>query len=539
MGLAPDGKTPLIPNAYAPAEPVPAGPGDLDPYHVPVAFTTVSGGTIQPTSLEFFFPVSAPNRPRSLYLLRNDPTSGQHGPTLNGLPQLFSQNSALATTGIDAQKHPILLPTTSSLYDPTYVRNPTEPNPANRLSSVAQLTTTRPDQADPAKLQALSLPGQNPSSPPGIRFSYEDPQVHVDQDWTVTFEGPLPAFDGTRLATPVVTTDSYQTLLLSNPNALFCRKGVEDHRIGVQRAAVLGAAMSAVGVPSTINIVGADGKSKALGLEARLGDYVQITDDLLDPGDGYWAEQVGAGNDCWDDLASQSPQAKHDSCQQEFGNASDQSPARDFPILEAYEDRLVLGRFGYNGNISTTTREIVGPNASNQRELKRMRCCFHHQVRFRIRTGGMWVAVGTNVGLLHRVTSDDATRACVLSCEPREALLNSRAPAVPWPSAVSPAAAPGRNSPLAMRNPSFSFVVWNGEDGKATVVPDRDLQWKFTTRGQFSPLVVNIASATTAVAPQSMRFIDSLGQLALVDGASQGLVLIDLNTVTLAHTPFF
>jgi hypothetical protein len=36
-----------------------------------------------------------------------------------------------------------------------------------------------------------------------------------------------------------------------------------------------------------------------------------------------------------------------------------------------------------------------------------------------------------------------------------------------------------------------------------------------------------------------MLFIDSLGQLALVDGSSQGLVLIDLNTVTLAHTPFF
>ena len=87
-----------------------------------------------------------------------------------------------------------------------------------------------------------------------------------------------------------------------------------------------------------------------------------------------------------------------------------------------------------------------------------------------------------------------------------------------------------------MRNPAFSFIVWAAQDKS---VPPRDVQWKFTTRGQFSPLVVNIASTTTAVAPQSMRFIDSLGQLALVDGSSQGLVLIDLNTVTLAHTPFF
>jgi hypothetical protein len=48
-----------------------------------------------------------------------------------------------------------------------------------------------------------------------------------------------------------------------------------------------------------------------------------------------------------------------------------------------------------------------------------------------------------------------------------------------------------------------------------------------------------LAAGTTAVSPQSMRFIDSLGQLAVVDGASQGLVLIDLGSVGLAHTPYF
>ena len=127
------------------------------------------------------------------------------------------------------------------------------------------------------------------------------------------------------------------------------------------------------------------------------------------------------------------------------------------------------------------------------------------------------------------------------SCFDREALLNARAPAVPRPVAdnvdAKVATPPGRNSILAMRNPMFSFVMWNGSaPGR---LPQRDMQWKFSTRGQFSPLVVNIASTTTAVSPQSMLFIDSLGQLALVDGSSQGLVLIDLNTVALAHTPYF
>jgi hypothetical protein len=36
-----------------------------------------------------------------------------------------------------------------------------------------------------------------------------------------------------------------------------------------------------------------------------------------------------------------------------------------------------------------------------------------------------------------------------------------------------------------------------------------------------------------------MRFIDSLGQLAVVDGAQQGIVLIDINTLQFAHNPYF
>jgi hypothetical protein len=66
--------------------------------------------------------------------------------------------------------------------------------------------------------------------------------------------------------------------------------------------------------------------------------------------------------------------------------------------------------------------------------------------------------------------------------------------------------------------------------------------WRFTTRGSLSPLIINIttttASSTTAVSPQSMRFIGSLGQLAVVDGSAQGLVLIDLTNVVITHTFF-
>ena len=36
-----------------------------------------------------------------------------------------------------------------------------------------------------------------------------------------------------------------------------------------------------------------------------------------------------------------------------------------------------------------------------------------------------------------------------------------------------------------------------------------------------------------------MKFIDSLGQLAVIDGASQGLILINLDTIAEAHAPYF
>ena len=37
----------------------------------------------------------------------------------------------------------------------------------------------------------------------------------------------------------------------------------------------------------------------------------------------------------------------------------------------------------------------------------------------------------------------------------------------------------------------------------------------------------------------TVRFIESLGQIAVVDGASQGLVLIDLAGVRIARAPYF
>src|SRR4029077_7023225 len=108
----------------------------------------------------------------------------------------------------------------------------------------------------------------------------------------------------------------------------------------------------------------------------------------------------------------------------------------------------------------TTNRVIVGADPSSVPFLRITRCCFHHQVTFKVRAGGEWLAVGSHVGVLHHVKTD-ASGACVLSCDARDALTNARSFDIPWwqdgtcsPGDVRPF---DRDSPLAMRNPMLSY----------------------------------------------------------------------------------
>ncbi|MEO6418045.1 MAG: hypothetical protein ABIP39_01460, partial [Polyangiaceae bacterium] len=473
------------------------------------------------------------NRPRSSFLLRRDPVNGVHIPNLVGLPQLFAGNSPLPTGGEAGLRNPIMLPTTTTLADPSYTVDATVPNPANRELVFVDPAVTK----DNGGAQNPQLSRPVPTASPSVRFAFEDPQVHINQDWNVTFEGKLPGFEGTATTTLVAqlgTTDNYQSLNLSVPSGLFCRRGVEDFRLGTERANQQIAAFQAAGIPVPAR------------LDHRLSDYVQIADNLLAPEDPYWAEE---GNDCWDPTQQATAQARHDTCLASFGPADDQTlltASRDFPILEAYDDHMVIGRFGQpEGSTAVSSREVVSRDPGNAAFLKVLRCCFHHQVSFHVRTGGQWLTTGSSVGHLHHVTTS-ASGACVQSCSSREELLNSRAPALPRTVGdLSMLTPPDRNSVLAMRNPMFAFLMWNGTtvgtDGKTLVdaTPARDLIWRFTTSGEFSALAINLAATTNQLSPQSMFFIDSFQQLAVIDGSSQGLILIDLNTFAAAHAPYF
>jgi hypothetical protein len=247
---------------------------------------------------------------------------------------------------------------------------------------------------------------------------------------------------------------------------------------------------------------------------------------------------------------------------------------RDFPIVQAYDDHLVVTRFEWNPGESscpehTTNRSVFGGanqdgrDPSNQPYFALAQCCFHNQAGFKIRTGGEWAVVGqTGLGFLHHVQPDSSSGRCVLSCDQLDVLRNGRAFDIPYgqPGAanqcVPPTAPIDRANPLAFRNPMFSFAMWQGCSPQSTndagsslglcqgfgdhTTSQRDLSWRFSMRGGFTPLTFALGGVTDApVVPQSVRPLPAFQQLAIVDGAQQGLILIDLHTLQFAHTPYF
>jgi len=505
--------------------------GDTDPYHSPSVAdggAGVDSGVVGPVTNETFWPVILPNRARSMNLLMDDLVGigGLHDPALVAAPQLIVNGAPVTVT---TQGYPLL------------------------------------NAAAPAEFAGLS---PSPATIPNVWMAHDTPDVHADQDWTLTYEGALPGFNG--IAGTVDTTDDFVSLTITNTNGAFCSRGVEDARLGAQRILAMQVDDAAMSKPQS----NPGWSYMSPHAAERLADYVQITDDVVGqaeaglPLDPYWLED----NSCWNDitvdnqsLASsgglpiESPVAvlRQQVCIDKFGGSGAwQNAQRDFPILEAYDDHLVLGRYLYTDPVNRPTngRVIAPRDTTHQVDFEMVKCCFHNQAHFTVRTGAEWVAVGSVSGYLHHVVAD-ASKACVQSCESREVLLNARLPEFVVPAVTTPPmvglAAPNRNSPFALRNPSFSTYLEapqvTGTDSQNKPLANtffsistRDIAWKLTTRGQYMTQIVSLVGSTTAVVPQSSMFVAPLGMLAVVDGSAEGLFLIDLNTLSIAGgSPFF
>ncbi len=501
--------------------------GDTDPYHAPSASALATDGGILSVTNESMWPIIQPNRIRSFNEVRDDLTgiNGLHDPALVSAPQLLVNAAPVSIVG----------------------------------SNYAVLTAAKPNTT-------TSIASTPTPTAPNVFMAHDVPDVHIDQTWNVVYEGPLPGFDG--VAASIDSTD-FTTLTFSSATALFCSHGVEDHRLGLQRFTAMGVDDAQLAKANAVATM------MPTAFDQRVGDYVQITDDILgapdfvDAGqttptdDPYWHEPQA----CWTGLTTTSGQSlesdpndtalashRQQTCFDKFGAyGADQSTQRDFPILEAYEDHLVLGRYLYLDptNRPGNGRVVAARDTAAQIDFKLAQCCFHEQAHFRVRTGGEWVALGSVSSYIHHIVPDKtANNACVQSCDSRAVLLNARAPelAIPPPDpsgAFVITTPPTRNSPFAMRDPMLSFFiaapVVTGNDTKSFFVSSlRDYTWQFQTRGGYAAQGVSLTGTNTAVVPQSSMWIPPLGAIGVVDGSSEGLFIIDLNTLQIAGgSPFF
>ena len=490
-------------SSLAVPEPSASNADDLDPYHTPVAYSATSGSN-SPVTLEVTFPVSVPHRARSSVLLRNDSEKGNAVPGVIGTPQLALNGAARVVVGDEGLKNPLIVPAAMpGFIDPTLASSPLAPT----LEGRSFLATPKP----------------------GIRISVDDPSVHVDQEWKIAYEAMIP--NSNKRPSSIGTTDGYQSLTLRNQDGNFCNLGVEDIALGAARVSTERAAGDKLGIA-----IAADESS-------RVADYVQIEDDILAADNPYWLENQADenGGSCWDPSLT-SGLSRHDACVQAFGEGDGRfgNLYRDLPIIEAYEDHLVVSRYGYSGGRTDLASRVVNArDSSNVSFLKVARCCFHNQAKFRVRTGRRWLALGSVTGYLHHISKGPGGR-CVQSCDSADVLLNSRAASVPRASGTMADAS--RNSALAFRNPFFSFVMFGPGDGASTI--DRDLEWKFATRGQFVPFQVNLRTSSNQTDPaptftKSMRYVPALSNVAIVDGSSRGLTLFDLRSLSLRRDPIY
>ncbi|MBI5537351.1 MAG: hypothetical protein HY898_31805 [Deltaproteobacteria bacterium] len=309
-----------------------------------------------------------------------------------------------------------------------------------------------------------------------VWFDLREPRVHYDQDWTVTYEGQIPGFAG-HVARLLPNEQRVQ-----DAGAYFCDRGVHDFDAAIRVANSIGHNGSA-----------AEPTSPAYIWARAHVDVVQITDGIRDPEDTYWTDPLGT--------------CSYEQCKDKYGPADSPRAEREFPILEAYQDHLVV-----DGDLNNAW------------------CCFPMVPTYTVRPRAQWIVNGTVSGFLHKVAVDSATARCIESCDPSLRLRNGRV--IEGARVTQAADIPKIDAPGTFRNPMIQFWIQPGAQGHGT--GDRDMVFSFSSNGGFVPLVVNLGASTSYVQPQSVTYVPQLGQLAIADGSVQGLMMVDLVGLTLA-----
>ncbi|XXT23723.1 hypothetical protein WME94_19480 [Sorangium sp. So ce429] len=255
-------------------------------------------------------------------------------------------------------------------------------------------------------------------------------------------------------------------------DARFCRRGVQS-RASVEEQ------LLAAGVEA----------GEAAARAAGLADFVQVTSALPGEDAAHWAQPDASG-------------CSFEACNARYGSVITSRPG--LRIAEAYEDHLTL--------------ESRDPAVD---DVALAACCFSGEVQLGVRTGGQWLVRSNAVGFLHHVVADPETGRCRNACDERLARLNGRVVHTPEDGRVIDGALGAFTSPM------FRFAITGG-------APEQDMQFRFTTQGAFTPLLVEL-SDNVELQPQAIRLVPATGELAVTDGSLQGLILLSARSVGVAR----
>jgi hypothetical protein len=448
------------------------------------------------------------HRARSGRMLVNAPDLGVNGPAVRSFPRLRAPEGGNLPTDQSEEglKHPKLLAV--DFQDPAGGSTPAQVYVGTTLYTNGDSNSNTALEIDPALTERSSV---------GLMLS-EPRAFGGDEDMTLEYEG---AFVAQRKTGFPKLTPAGEPDQLVDPDANYCNRGVQD----AEAVRTLG---TKLGVP--------DAQLDAFA--RRHADYVQITQSLPGKDSQYWSDIGSCGG--------ASGAAAYFSCRDVFGTDETPSSLRDFRISEAYQDRLVVEPRAFD---DTEQRDKI---------VELAYCCFGEgsAVAYRVRAGHQWVLTGSVSGFQHDIVATGPELRCQHDCNPRRKLLTGRAfeisaadckvtKDVPSECPIGPATADDvacvldKTGPAAPDNAcvfqslTHRFAIYRGNEPT-----ERDTAFLWSVSGGFVPLVANMAAQSNSVSPQSISFVPQIGQLVVADGASEGLVLISLDSVSVSRLFF-
>lgn len=463
--------------------------------------------------------------PRDANYMRTSDKTGQNQPGLQNFPVLYNEQGALQSSvdlGAAVMRAPL--------------PNPPSTDPALTLDQYTLGIGTSTWVIDPT----TGFIKNDEKLEYALAANLEDPRAHnTNQAFSVIYEGALRGFDGKAANLSMTTPIKFE-----DASSRFCDQGVLGQK-----------AFSEILRDENPNATQAEIEADAL----KYADYVQIASSIPEEDDAHWTDPKVKGT------------CSFEQCKSAFGPIEIPKTSRDLKIIEAYQDHLDLASpQGAIQSINDPGKTVPVSDV--------LKCCFPTVVAFNVRVGHQWAVLGQSSQFMHHVIpttleSSTANRdigACRNSCDPRLARKNGRVRAVPHGTLLSD------GDPRVFINPFFRFVLNEAEDGNpfdanpigpddfevdkdgkfildmngkkipnaagkvklADNAPKRGTFFQFNTLGAFKPLVVNLASTTTEIQPQSINFVASTGEIVIVDGSLEGLILLGAGSLNVTRRYF-